>query len=163
MTPTLSPRVRPLLVMAAAGAIVATSIGVWAQQAPKPENLIRWRQSAYQVVAWNTGRIKASVDGSYNKDEVIKAANTIAALANTGLGTLFVPGTETGKGWHDTSVKPALFTDAKRVAELQASFTKEANELAKLALTGDAAAVKEQHGKLTRTCKACHDDFRNSN
>ena len=28
-----------------------------AQQAPKPENLIKWRQSAFQVVAWNSGRI----------------------------------------------------------------------------------------------------------
>ena len=32
--------------------------------------------------------------------------------------------------------------------------------LAKVAATGDAAAVKAQYGKLSKTCKACHDDFK---
>ena len=40
------------------------------------------------------------------------------------------------------------------------AFNKEANELAKVAATGDAAAVKVQFGKLGQTCKGCHDDFR---
>ena len=151
-----------LLPLLAAG-LATASLASHAQQPPKPENLIKWRQSAYQVVAWNAGRIKASFEGTYNKDEVVKAANTIAVIANAGLGTLFVPGTETGKGWHDTTAKPALFTDAKRVGELAANFVKEANELARIAPTADAAAVKEQHGKLTKTCKACHDDYRTSN
>lgn len=142
-------------------AIAAASVTVLAQQAPKPEQLIKWRQSAFQVIAWNSGRIKASIDGTYNKDEVVKAANTIASLANGGLGTLFAPGTEHGKGWHETSAKPELFQDGgKHAGELAASFAKEASELARVAAAGDAAAVKEQFGKLNRTCKGCHDEFR---
>jgi cytochrome c556 len=27
-------------------------------------------------------------------------------------------------------------------------------------VSGDQAAVKEQWAKLTRTCKACHDDYK---
>jgi cytochrome c556 len=149
------------LVLGALSAILlAVSTASSAQQAPKPESLIKWRQSAYSVLGWNSGRIKANVEGQYNKDEVIKAANTIAALANSGLGSLFAPGTETGKGWHETAAKPELFKDGKRVGELAADFTREANELAKLAAGGDAAAVKAQYGKLSKTCKACHDDFK---
>jgi len=144
-------------------AVLVASTAAWSQQTPKPEQLIKWRQSAYQVIGWNSGRIKASLDGTYNKDEVTKAANTIAVLANSGLGALFAPGTDTGKGWHDTTVKPALFTQTARAGELFGSFSKEANELARVAQTGDAAAVKEQFGKLNRSCKGCHDDFRNSN
>jgi cytochrome c556 len=151
---------RQTFVSAVTLTLLAAASGAWAQAAPKPEALIKWRQSAYQVVAWNSGRIKTSYEGSYNKDEVLKAANTIAALANGGLGSLFAAGTETGKGWHDTTAKPGLFTDTKRVTELSENFTHEANELVKVAASGDAAAVKAQHGKLTRTCKACHDDFR---
>lgn len=130
-----------------------------AQQAPKPEQLIKWRQSAYQVIAWNTGRVKANVDGTYNKDDVIKAANAIAALANSGLGALYAPGTETGKGWRETAVKPELFTD-KKAGEVAASFNKEANELARVAAAGDVGQVKAQLAKLQGTCKACHDDYR---
>jgi len=132
-----------------------------AQQAPKPEQLIKWRQSAYQVIGWNTGRVKANVDGAYNKDDVIRAANTIAAVANGGLPSLFPASTETGKGWHDTSVKPTLFSDASGAAAAQAAFGKEANELARVAQTGDVAAVKAQLAALQKTCKACHDDYRN--
>lgn len=154
------PTLRPTLAVAITTAIAALSATAMAQQAPKPEQLIKWRQSAYQVVGWNTGRIKASVDGSYNKDEVLKAATAIAAVANSGLGALFVPGTETGKGWHETAVKPALFQDGSKAGEYAANFSREANELVKLAAVGEPAAVKEQFGKLTRTCKACHDDFR---
>ena len=141
-------------------AVVAASAAALAQQGPKPENLIKWRQSAFQIVAWNSGRIKASLDGPYNKDEVLKAANTIAAVANSGLGGLFAPGTEQGKGWHDTSARPEVFKDTKRFGELGANFAQEANALAQVAAGGDPAAIKTQYGKLTRTCKACHDDFK---
>ena len=153
MKKSLKPLVAVLAVVISASAL--------AQQAqPKPETLIKWRQSVYQVLAWNSGRIKASVEGTYNKDEVIRAANSTAALASSGLAALYAPGTETGKGWHDTAVKPELFTDGKHVGELAGNFVKEANELAKVAAGGDQAAVKAQFAKLQATCKACHDDFK---
>lgn len=131
-----------------------------AQQAPKPEQVIKWRQSVYQVLAWNNGRIKNNVEGTYNKDEVIRAANAIAAIANSGLGALYPAGTETGKGWRETTVKPELFTDTAKAGEAAKKFIAESSELAKVAATGDAAAVKVQFGKLGQTCKSCHDDFR---
>lgn len=152
-------RLKQLAAAALAIGSLATSGLALAQQGPKPEQLIKWRQSAYQVIAWNTGRVKANVDGQFNKEEVIKAANTIAAVANSGLGSLFAPGTETGKGWHDTAAKPELFTD-KKAGEAAANFNREANELAKVALAGDVGTIKAQLGKLQGTCKACHDDFR---
>ena len=131
-----------------------------AQQAPKPEQVIKWRQSVYQVLAWNNGRIKNNVEGTYNKDEVIRAANAIAAIANSGLGALYPAGTETGKGWRETTVKPELFTETAKAGEAAKKFITESTELAKVAATGDAAAVKVQFGKLGQTCKGCHDDFR---
>jgi len=146
----------PLLTVAA----LSASLGASAQQTPKPEQLIKWRQSVYQVVAWNNSRIKANVDGQYNKDDVIKAANTIAAIANSGVGALFAPGSETGKGWHDTAAKPELWAANSKAAEYSANFAKEANELAKVALLGEQAKTKEQFGKLGKTCKACHDDYK---
>ena len=40
------------------------------------------------------------------------------------------------------------------------AFNKEANELAKVAVTGDVNAIKAQFGKRGGTCKGCHDAFR---
>ena len=150
--------VKPLI---AALVLTATSAAMAQQAGPKPEQIIKWRQSVYQVLAWNNGRIKNNVEGTYNEDEVIRAANAIAALANSGLGALYPAGTETGKGWRETTVKPELFTDTAKAGEAAKKFNVEANELAKVAATGDAAAVKVQFGKLGQTCKGCHDDFRN--
>ena len=151
-----------LLCLASLACVVAGS--AVAQQASKPEALIKQRQSAFQVVAWNAGRIKASLDGGYNKDQVLRSANVIAAIANSGLGSLFAAGTESGKGWHDTTIKPEAFANTARFAELGGEFAKESTELVRVVASGaDAGPVKDQFGKLQKTCKSCHDDFRNAN
>jgi cytochrome c556 len=126
----------------------------------KPEDAIKFRQSAYATMAWSMSRIKANVKGTYDKDEVIKAANVIQAIANSNMGTLFAPGTDKGRGWVETEVKSELFTDKEGVKKVAIAFNKEANEMAKVAATGDAAAVKAQLGKLGKTCKGCHEKFR---
>ena len=126
----------------------------------KPEDAIKFRQSGYAFMAWNMGRIKANLEGTYNKDEVIKAANAIQAVAGSGMGALYLPGTDKGKGWEETRVKPELFTNKEGVGKVAGTFVREANEMAKVAATGDAAAAKEQFGKLGASCKGCHDDFK---
>lgn len=126
----------------------------------KVEDQIKVRQAGYRFMAWNMGKIKANLDGAYNKDQVISAANVIAATANSGMGALYGPGTDKGMGFHEAEVKPEFFQQGDKVKELAMAFNKEANEMAKVAAGGDAAAVKAQFGKLGETCKACHDKFR---
>ncbi|MFH1871144.1 MAG: cytochrome c [Pseudomonadota bacterium] len=141
------------LAIGLSGALLAQTIG-------KAEDQIRWRQSVMQTQVWSMARIKANIEGSYNKDQVIQAANTIQALANSGSGGLFQPGTDTGKGWRDTNVKPEMFKNAAKLKEVGMAYNKEANEMAKVAASGDAAAVKAQFGNLGKACKGCHDEFR---
>lgn len=126
----------------------------------KPEDAIAYRQAGYKFMAWNMGRIKMNLEGQYNKDEVIQAANAIQAIANSGMGKLYLPGTDKGKGFHDTKVKPELFTDKEGVGKVGKAFNEAANEMAKVAATGDAAAAKAQFGKLGESCKGCHDNYR---
>lgn len=141
--------------------LLAASMSSLAEQAPKPEKIIQWRQSAYRIVEWNIARIKSSIQGTYNKAEVVAAANAISGIANSGLPNLFVPGTEKGKGWHETAANAEVFKDKAKFSELSNNFGKEASELAKIAASAnDASAIKEQLGKVTRSCKACHDDFK---
>ncbi len=141
-----------------AGIVLAAAGSSFAQQ--KPEDAITFRQSGYRFMAWNMGRIKANLDGQFNKDEVVQAANVIQAIANSGMGKLYLPGTDKGKGWHETHVKPELFTDKEGVGKVAKAFNEAANEMAKVAATGDAAATKVAFGKLGESCKGCHDKFR---
>ncbi|MGF1642343.1 MAG: c-type cytochrome [Thiotrichales bacterium] len=142
-------------------ALLAVTLGSGSAVAQvKPEDAIKWRQSGYTFMAWNMARIKANVEGTYNKDEVIKAANAIQAVANSGMGALYLPGTEKGKGWKDTRVKPELFTDKEGVGKVATNFVQQANEMAKVAAAGDAEASKAQFGELGKSCKGCHDEYR---
>lgn len=142
-------------------ALLATALSTTAFAQVKVEDAIKWRQASYATMGWNMGRIKGNVEGTYNKEEVIKAANVIQAIANSGMGALYVPGSDKGTGFHETKVKPELFTDGAKVGKIAGEFNTAANELAKVAATGDAAAVKAAFGKLGGTCKSCHDDYRN--
>lgn len=142
--------------------ILAASAGVFAQQVgAKPETLIKWRQSVFQVIGWTCGRVKLALDAAnYDKEEVVKAATALAAVSNSGIGGLFAAGTEQGKGWHDTATKPEFFAAGSKAGEIAGTLARETNELVKVANSSDAAAVKAQFGKVTATCKACHDDYR---
>jgi cytochrome c556 len=138
-------------------AIAGTAL---AQVVGKTEDQIRWRQSAYHTMAWSMGRIKANVEGTYNKDQVIEAANVIQALANSKMGALYQPGSDKGKGWKETRLKSAFFTDKETLGKVAGNFGQQANEMAKVAASGDAGAAKAQFAKLGEACKGCHDKFR---
>jgi cytochrome c556 len=143
-------------------ALSLTTVTVAALAGPT-EDQIRFRQSAYSFAAWNLGKIKAQVvtkPDTYKKEEVIAAANALAGIANAGLGALYAPGTDQGIGWQKTRLKPEYFQKADEAKKLADAFAQEATELAKVAQTGDVAAIKAQFGKASETCKSCHDAFR---
>ena len=147
-------------VSAIAAVLLVSLAGAASAQALKPEEMIKFRKSGYSFMSWNMGKIKANLDGNFNKEQVIAAANVVAATANSGMGALFGPGTEKDAGNEKTRVKPEFFQQPEKVRELAMAFNKEANELAKVAAGGDPAAIKAQFGKTGGTCKACHDAFR---
>ena len=127
------------------------------------EEQIRFRQSAYSFLSWNTAKIKAQAADhpeTFNKDQVIAAANAIAAVANSGLNELYGAGTDQGTGWKPSRLKAEYFEKQDEVKEIDATFIKEANELQTVAATGDVAAIKAQFGKVGATCKSCHDLIR---
>jgi len=143
-------------------ALALTAVTTAAMAGPIEEQ-IRFRQSAYGFLGWNTAKIKAqAVDHpeTFNKDQVIAAANSIAAVANSGVIELYGAGTDQGTGWKPTRLKPEYFEKQAEVKELDDTFIKEANELQKVAATGDAAAIKTQFGKVGAACKSCHDLIR---
>ena len=106
------------------------------------------------------GKIKSSLEGDFDAKQVAAAANVIAATANSGMGALFGPGTDKDIGEVHTRVKPEFFQYMPEVGKLAGNFVAAADNLAKVAATGDAAAVKTAFGDVGKSCKACHDKFR---
>jgi cytochrome c556 len=151
------PRARSILLLALC---LAPSLSE-AQSAPRPEQLIKWRQSAYQVIAWNSARIKAALaPGQYNQAEVRAATRALNAVAAAGLPGLFAPGTEQGKGWRETTARAAVFSDAAKFRELNDDFAREAGVLARVGAGTDQKAVQDQFLRVAQSCKSCHEKFR---
>lgn len=141
--------------------VISISSAVFAEL--KPEDKIKFRQSGYTFMRWNMGTIKKQVvdhPESFNKEQVVAAANVIAAVADSGIGTLFGNDTKTGKGWKETLVKPEFFQQPDTVKKYATAFSKEANELAAVSNSGDVARIKTQFDRLLKACKNCHEDFR---
>jgi cytochrome c556 len=143
-----------------AALVLASLAGAVLAQQLKPEEMIKTRKANFTVMSWNMGKIKANLDGNFDKDQVEAAANTVAAVAGSGWSVLFAPGTDKDIGGERTRVKPEFFQQPDRARELGLNLRKEAGELARVAATGDKAAVQAQFGKTGAACKACHDDFR---
>lgn len=127
------------------------------------EDQIRYRQSAYSFISWNSGKIKAQVvdrPETFNAQQVLAAANAIAAVANSGLSALYVPGTEQGTGWQPSRLKAEYFQQTEQARAIALEFNRAANELAKVAAGGDREQIKGQYQQLSKACKSCHDKFR---
>ena len=144
-------------------ALVLGAVSVSALAGQAEDQQVKFRQSAYSFAAWTCAKIKSQVvehPETYNKDQIIAAANSVAAVANSGLGALYGPGTDQATGWKKSRLKPEFFDKPEEAKKAGLAFNKEANELAKVAVSGDVAAIKTQFGKVGETCKSCHDSFR---
>jgi cytochrome c556 len=144
-------------------AVLCAAVSSAAFAGKDEDQQIKFRQSAYSFTAWNCSKIKSQVvdhPETFNKEQVIAAANSIAAVANSGLGALYGPGTDQGTGWKKTRLKPEFFEKQDEVKKVALSFNEEANKLAKVAANGDIGEIKTQFGELGKACKSCHDKFR---
>lgn len=151
-----------VLIALSAGLVFGSGI---AHAQMKPEDAIKFRQSGYSFMAWNMGKIKGQVDGpadKFDKDLVNNAALAIKGVANSGMGALFLPGTDMKSTTIKTRALPEIFDPAKKeeLGKAAKNFVMQANKLAEVAAGGDAAAVKTQFGELGKACKGCHDTFR---
>ena len=125
-----------------------------------PEEQIEIRQAGYEFMGWNMGKIKANLEGNYNAAQVESAANAIAAIANSGMGALYGPGTDKAVGDTKTRVKPEFFQNMDDVKKIASEFIEAANALAEVAAEGEAEAVKAAFADVGAACKACHQKYR---
>ena len=149
------------LMTGAVAAVLLASTAVQAQM--KPEEMVETRQAGYQFMSWNMGKIKAQVvDGKepYDQAKVAAAANAIAAIANSGMGSLYSPDTTTEQLGKATRLKPEFFQNLDEAGQIGRKFTAAANQLDKVAAEGDQAAIKKAFGDVGGSCKSCHDKFR---
>lgn len=143
------------LFLATVAAVVALPA---AAQFQKPEDAIKYRQSAFTVMANHFGRVAGMAQGRIPFDA--KAAADNAALANALAPLAFTAfGAGTDKGMPNRST-PEIWSKAAafkgKADEMLAAMAK-LNDAAK---TGNLDQIKAAVGPVGGSCKGCHDDFR---
>lgn len=125
-------------------------------QFAKPEDAIKYRQSAFVVLASQFGRMQPTVKGQVPYDAAAIKANV--ALVQT-LSTLpwgaFGADTE-GK----SSAKPEVWSDAAGFKAAQTKFESAIVKLSAAADSGDLDKLRAAFGDVGASCKACHDSYR---
>ncbi len=127
-------------------------------QFAKPEDAIKYRQSALTVMSTHFGRVAAMANGRIPFDAKMAADN--AAIAET-MSKLpwaaFGEGTDKGA---TTRAKPEIWTDNAKFKEASEKMQGEMTKFAAVAKGGNIDAIKAAAGAVGGSCKACHDNFR---
>lgn len=124
-------------------------------QFAKPEDAIKYRQSAFALMGAHMGRLAAVVKGEvpYNKEDVARNAAIISTLSSLPWQA-FGPGTEGGKA------EPAIWKESAKFKTASDRMQAAVAELNTAAQSGNPENLKKALGATSQTCKACHDDFR---
>jgi cytochrome c556 len=149
---------KSLFLLAVAGTLVTLGATAYAQF-KKPEDAIRYRQSAMVLIGNHMWRINEQLKSANPDVQVIQRSAAVVEVASKLPFEAFVPGSETG-GTPATRAKPELFKDMDKVKSLAEKMQGEVVKLNAAAKGGDIAAIKAQFGETGKSCKACHDDYR---
>lgn len=142
---------------------IATVAGVVASlpaaaQFQKPEDAIKYRQSAMALQNNHLGRVFAMAAGRVPFDAKVAAEQIeIVAMLNRLQFAAFTEGSDKG----NTKAKPEVWTQKDKWA---AAVAKSQEDVAKLAVAGKSGnldQIKTAVGAVGQGCKGCHDDFRN--
>lgn len=148
------PRIARILT--AASAVLLTLPA--AAQFQKPADAVEYRQSAFTVMGTHFARIGAMANNKVPFDaKAVQANADIVATMSTLPFTAFGAGTNVA----DTEAKPVVWTEQPRFKEAAEKMQGEVSKLQAAARTGDEAQIKAAFGAAAKTCKACHDHFRN--
>ena len=142
----------------AALALVTLPLAIGSVQAAKVEDAVYFRQGVMNVFSWNVGHMAAMAKGEVPFDAAafqVYAADLAAAAALN-----LLPGFPEESTTDDSDAKDEIWLNwAHFEARLQDLRTESA-KLKEVAAGGDEAATKAQLDATRRTCKACHDDYK---
>lgn len=147
---------KKLMWAAAAVAALTTALPAAAQFA-KPEDAIKYRKAAFNVMASHFGRVGAMANGKVPFDAKVAQDNAeIATMLSRLPYTAFVEGTDKG----ETKAKPEVWSENEKFKTAAAKMQEEMGKLNAATKTGNIDTIKAAFGPVGQSCKACHDHFR---
>jgi cytochrome c556 len=144
--------------IAAGAALLCASVALpAAAQFAKPEDAIKYRKSAFTVMATHFGRVSAMASGRapFDAKAAVENANLAAAMSKLPF-TAFVDGTDKG----ETRALPKIWSENDKFKAAASKMQEEMARLDAAAKSGNLDAIKTATGETGKSCKACHDNYR---
>jgi len=127
-------------------------------QFAKPEDAVKYRQSAMFVMQQNFGRVAAMAQGKAPFDAKVAADSAAVAEYMSKLPwAAFVAGSDKAG---NTKAKPEVWSDSAKFNAAAEKMQGEMTKFSAAAKTGSLDNIKAALGGVGGSCKACHDDFR---
>lgn len=143
---------------ACVAAVLALTTGLAQAQFQKPEDAVKYRQSALSVMGTHFSRIGAMANGRVPFDAAAAQQNAAIVLTLSKLPWAgFTPDTEK----IETKAKPALWREMDKVKTGADRLMASTVALDAAARTGNLDELKRAFGETAAACKACHDAYRN--
>lgn len=121
------------------------------------EDAIKYRQGVFNAVKWHFGSMADVVKGKqdYNAEEFVRRAETVAQLSKMPWEG-FVAGSYEG----ETDALPAIEQHRDKFDGGMNMLIEKTAALAVAAQTGDLDQIRPAFGEVGKTCKGCHDNFK---
>ena len=122
---------------------------------------IKARQGEMQLRSFNAGPLfgMAKGDIEYDVEMAAKLAGNLKLLLDLDTSRQWPKGSDIDNYMGDTTSLPEIWTTYPEIANYGKKYAKAVNELA--AVAGDGRdALKSKIGALGKSCKGCHDEFR---
>jgi cytochrome c556 len=129
-----------------------------AAQFQKPEDAVKYRQSAMALQVSHFGRVAAMANGRVPFDAKVAAEQIeIVAMLNKLQFAAFIEGSDKG----NTKAKPEIWSEKDKFAAAVAKSQDDVLKLVAAGRTGNLDQIKAAVGAVGGSCKACHDTYRN--
>ena len=142
-------------------AVVLACMGAALWSAPslaqfaKPEDAVKYRQSALTLIASHFGRMQPVVRGQapYDAEQIKANVQLLRTLAT-------LPWPAFGAGTEGGGARAEIWQDADGFRQKQQDFLASVDKLSAAADSGDLAQLRAAYGNVGASCKACHDAYR---
>jgi cytochrome c556 len=139
---------------------LSLSLPGMAAKDPK-KSAIKARQGEMQLRAFNAGPLFAMAKGkmAYDAAKASMLADNLVKLMDIDISSSWVKGTDNKNYPDDTTTLPKLWTTYPEIGKYGKKYATAVRELAAVAGKGEDQ-LKSKIGALGKSCKGCHDEFR---
>lgn len=125
--------------------------------AMEPERVVEVRQEAFKALKSSAGELRLYVLGKkdWQQQEVDSLTGQMQRASEEAFAA-FLPGTLV----YPTEATAAVEQEPERFKQAQANFQKQLSHLQQVVSSGDQQAAEQALGQLNRSCKSCHNGFK---